>query len=56
MRTVSRPAFIAAPLLVLAYGVIRIIDGFDEFGLAVPGPGDGAGPTWSAGPPRCLTG
>ncbi|GGP69386.1 hypothetical protein [Saccharothrix coeruleofusca] len=36
-----RTAFIAAPLLVLAYGVIRIVDGFD----GVRGPG----PAWTIG-------
>ncbi|WP_158849960.1 hypothetical protein [Saccharothrix deserti] len=41
MRTVKRPAFIAAPLLVLVYGVVRIIDGFD----GVKGPG----PAWTTG-------
>lgn len=41
MTTIKRPEFLAAPLLVLAYGVFRIIDGFD---------GErGPGPAWTIG-------
>ncbi|MEU4769013.1 hypothetical protein AB0H12_37770 [Actinosynnema sp. NPDC023794] len=41
MTTIKRPEFVAAPLLVLTYGVFRIIDGFD---------GErGPGPAWTIG-------
>ncbi|NUT47451.1 MAG: hypothetical protein HOV94_09120 [Saccharothrix sp.] len=40
-KKIHHPAFIAAPLLVLAYGVFRIVDGFD---------GErGPGPAWTIG-------
>lgn len=41
MKTTVSQAFIAAPLLVLAYGAIRIVDGID----GVRGPG----PAWTIG-------
>ncbi|MEU1388812.1 MULTISPECIES: hypothetical protein [unclassified Nonomuraea] len=37
----TRAAFVAAPLLVLSYGVIRIVDGFDG--------SRGPGPAWTTG-------
>ncbi|KOX20965.1 hypothetical protein ADK67_28395 [Saccharothrix sp. NRRL B-16348] len=41
MTTIKHPEFVAAPLLVLTYGVCRIVDGFD---------GErGPGPAWTIG-------
>lgn len=41
MTTIKRPEFLAAPLLVLVYGVVRIVDGLD---------GErGPGPAWTIG-------